>query len=325
MVDERIIKDAYEAIAATAVAPEQVRARIEARGRARRQRRLLLAGAGLATAAAAVGVPLGLRERRGEPAPGPAAPSEPVPGPAAPSPAAPQAKEVSLLFAPAWLPGGVKERFRAVRIDTATGRANGGTRAWLPPGRWHSAEETPKGSVTFSVGERIDDNSGEPIMVGDVRGTLRVTDAAYIEWRPAGAPTMLVCVYGIGDQVEVALRLAESVRPVTATTRVTMWSPWVPERFAGYSVAAGYPAADGWHQTLTHASGDHANSVGMVATAGPAPSSAAYSVRRPGGLTVHVPEDKVLALGDRRVVTGGEATRLLAEVVCLAPDTSWAR
>lgn len=303
MVDEQRISDAFQVIAGLAPPPERVRAGIDARARVHRQRRLLLTGAGAATAAVAVGVPLTLRERR----------TQPVPVPMAPSPSAPRGARVAMLFAPGWLPAGLGEKFRAVKIEHGTGRALGGSRYWYPEGSWYSLADIPPTGVSLSIDERIDDNLSEPIMVGSVRGKLRVTDGAFLEWQPPGAPNMIVSAYGMDDPVEVALRIARSVTATKQTTLVTMRSPEVPDRYAGYSVACAYPTAEGWYQSLSHVSNDHQESVKLVAQRGGTSEPAAFERRLPNGITVTIPD----------VLDRNEARRLLEQIVCLAPDLSW--
>jgi hypothetical protein len=321
MVDEQMIRAAYDAIAGTASGPERVRARIEARTRVHRQRRMLLVGAGAlgtAAAATAVGVPLAIRDRprvQG-PAPGGLSSSAPVPEPV----------EVPLLFAPRWLPDGIAEQFRNVKIVTAGGadKPAGGTRNWLLPGVRYANDGTGLEGVMFSVGERIDDNSGQPIRVGAVTGTLRVTDSSYVEWQPPGAPNLLVSVYGLPNATETALRIARSVARTAATTAVSMRSPWVPDRFAGFTLASAYPTADGWCQSLTHTSTNHRENCTIFARTGRAPQGSAYQVRRPDGVTLYILADPPGIISNATPLSREEATRMLAEVVCIAPDLSWA-
>jgi len=323
MVDEQMIRAAYDAMAGTAPAPGRVRARIEARTRVHRQRRMLLVGAGAlgtAAAATAVGVPLAIRDRprvQG-PAPGGLSSSAPVPEL--------EPVEMPLLFAPRWLPDGIAEQFRNVKIVTAGGadKPAGGTRNWLLPGVRYSNDGTNLEGVMFSVGERIDDNNGQPIRVGTVTGTLRVTDSAYVEWQPPGAPNLLVSVYGLPKATETALRIARSVARTSATTPVSMRSPWVPDRFAGFTLASVYPTADGWCQSLTHTSTNHRENCTIFARTGRVPQDSAYQVRRPDGVTLYILADPPGIISNATPLSREEATRMLDEVVCIAPDLSWA-
>ncbi|WP_229073504.1 hypothetical protein [Actinoplanes sp. DH11] len=310
-MNDQTIKDALEAIAATAVAPERVRARIDARARAHRQRRALLAAAGVATVTTAVGVPLALRDQRPT-LPSPAQPPEPVAEP----------RTMSLLFAPQWLPDGVAEQFRSVKYDTATGEVLGGSRSWYPAGAPYSLE-IPKGSVTLMIDERIDDGSGEPVMVGPARGTLRVTDSAWVEWQPAGGPVMVVSVYGTGDDTANALRVARSVAATDETATVTMRAPLVPQAFDGHTLFEVFPAADGGRQSLTVASDDLRNHF-VLQTSPPESGQPFQSVER-NGIMVYLPREvpgvEVVDGGAR--LTDDEAREVLERVECLPPDLSW--
>ena len=310
MIDDTI-RSAYETIAATAPGPERVRAALLTRTRVHRQRRALLVGAG-ALAATATGLPFVLRERHRPPTTGrPAAPQ-----PAAPQPAAPQPVEVPFLFAPAWLPGEVGELFRSVKT---TGEPDGGTRIWARPGTVFEDGTAGLRGVTLSVNERIDDNSGSPVMIGSVRGSLRVTDGAFVEWQPPGVPNLIVSVYGLKDATNTALRVARSVARTDAALRLAMRLPWVPQRFAGYTQASVYPIPGGWCQSLVHESADGLRSFAIVARTRPAPEGAAYQTTRPGGVTIYLPPGKQ----DPEPLTKQEAARLLDELDWTPPDLSW--
>ncbi|MEU4563951.1 hypothetical protein AB0F72_36710 [Actinoplanes sp. NPDC023936] len=313
-MNEQLIKDAYDAIAGTAVSPERVRARLNARVTAHRQRRLLLAGAGMATAAAAVGVPVALRVRRGEPAVPAASPAIELP----PT----EFRVVSLLFAPQWLPDGLVERFRAVKFDVASGKPLGGNRSWYPTGSPYTVE-VPKGSVSFSVGERIDDGSGEPVMVGSVRGTLRVTDSAWVEWQPKGKPSMIVSVYGTADDTEIALRVARSVAATEETMLVTMDLPEVPEAFAGYATFEVNPTGNGTGvQTLGYTSADLRSGFRLT-TEAPQPEQQYLAVER-DGMTVYLPGELPGVVGDGVTLTEKESQNVINQVTFRPPDVSWA-
>ncbi|BAL88855.1 hypothetical protein AMIS_36350 [Actinoplanes missouriensis 431] len=314
MNDEQLIKDAYEAIAGTAVSPERVRARLNARVTAHRQRRLLLAGAGVATVAVAVGVPVALRERRGEPALPVASPSVKT------SPRT--ARRVSLLFTPQWLPDGLVERFRSVKFDVATGKPLGGNRSWYPTGSPYTVE-VPKGSVSFSVGERIDDGSGEPVMVGSVRGTLRVTDSAWVEWQPTGKPSMIVSVYGTADDTEIALRVARSVAATEETMLVTMDVPEVPDAFAGSATFEVNPTGEGTGvQTLGYTSADLRSGF-QLTTDAPQPNQTYLSVER-DGMTVYLLGEEPGVVGSGLTLSETESRNIIYRVTFRPPDVSWA-
>ncbi|GAA4258889.1 hypothetical protein [Dactylosporangium darangshiense] len=305
-LDDERIRAAYEAIAATAPPPERVRARILARGRAQYQRRVLLVGAGAlgaAAAATAVGVPL-LSNRT---------PTRHVPSlvgtdppwgsaPISAMPTASPVLRVPLRFAPTWLPDGLGEQFRQVKTAGA-GEPRGSTRSWLPVGTPYPEDHTGPAGVSLAVDERIDDNSGEPVMIGSVEGRLRVSDSASVEWQPPGGPSMIVMVYQLPNQVDVALRVARSVAATTAALTVTMRSPWVPDRFAGYTVATVHPTSDGWYEALTYASTDLHNSCMVSVESSGRPRAAAGGGRQP--LTVE------------------EAARMTAELLYGPPDLSW--
>ncbi|MEU8241340.1 hypothetical protein AB0C07_24095 [Actinoplanes missouriensis] len=313
-MNEQLIKDALEAVAGTAVAPERVRARLNARVTAHRQRRLLLAGAGAATFAAAVGVPVALRERHPEPALPVASPAHGVP------PMTPRA--VSLLLAPQWLPDGLVERFRSVKFDVATGKPLGGNRSWYPSGSPYTVE-VPKGSVSFSVGERIDDGSGEPVMVGSVRGTLRVTDSAWVEWQPKGEPSMIVSVYGTADDTEIALRVARSVAATEETMLVTMDVPRVPDAFAGSATFEVNPTGEGTGvQALGYTSADLRSGFRLT-TEAPQPEQPYLSVER-DGMTVYLPGEEPGVVGGGVTLTDQESRTVINQVTFRPPDVSWA-
>ncbi|WP_433831592.1 hypothetical protein ACQP2E_13910 [Actinoplanes sp. CA-015351] len=315
-MNDQTIKDAFDAIAATAVSPERVRARIDARARVHRQRRLLLAGAGFATVAAAVGVPLALGERIGEPAP-------PGFSPAPPEVAPVRVRAVSLMYAPAWLPDGVAERYRAVRFETLNSEAFGGTRSWYPEGSPYSVQ-VPEGSVTFSIGERIaEGETGAPVTIGSADGTTWVTDTAFVQWQPEGGPWMTVSVYGTGDDAVIALRVARSVAATTATALVTMTSPVTPPGYDhGTALFEVYPTSGGGAQSLIFTSSD-GRSAYTLSTSPPESGEPFKAVTR-NGLTVYLPEEAPDAIGGGVPLTDDQTTAILASVNATAPDLSWA-
>jgi hypothetical protein len=316
MVDEQHIRAAYEAIAAVAPPPERVRARIAAQARVHRQRRALLVGAGAlgtAAAATAVGVPL-LSRARPEPA---APPLVAAPGASAGGSGAMPA--VPIRYAPGWLPDRLGEQYREVKA-TVPGAAAGSTRSWMPVGERYPQDHTGPAGVTLTVDERIDDDSGQPVMIGSVQGRLRVTDSAFVEWQPPGGPSMIVTVFKLPDQVEVALRVARSVAATDATMQVTMRSPWVPARYSGFMMASVHPTATGWRQWLSYCSADYRESFTIFAQTGPAPASVAYRADRPGGVTLWVPSNRA---GGGATLTPEEAERMLRELVVTAPDLAW--
>ncbi|BBH68775.1 hypothetical protein ACTI_54600 [Actinoplanes sp. OR16] len=303
-MNEQLITDAYEAIAATAVSPERVRARIDARTRVHRRRRLLLAGAGLATVVAAVGLPLALYDRRGD------------------LPAAP-ALEAPLFYAPGWLPGGVTERYRSVTFDTRTGEGLGATRRWYPKGSPYSVV-VPPGSVGITVGERLEPEVSEPVTVGSARGIRWVaSDTAHVQWQPAGGPVILVSAYGTADDEDTALRMARSVTPTAESVAVTLSAPEIPARFEGTAVYEVYPAGflsydDGWqaagYQALTVDSGT-ARNVGFALSTTPPESGTPFQA---------VERDDIMIYLTGEVLTAAEALRILERVECESPDLSWA-
>ena len=333
MIDDQSIRAAYEAIAATAPVPERVRARLAARRRVHQQRRALLVGAGaLGTAAVAtgVGLPLVVRSRQEEAGVTPGVQTGVPAGATGSAPPVMDVVEVPFRFAPTWLPDRVTEQFRSVKTTMTGGKGlpAGGTRHWLPAGARYPDDAIEPVGVSLAIDERIDDNSGQPVRIGSVTGILRVTDASYVQWRPAGAPTLLVSVYGLPDATATALRVARSVAAGSAGMRVAMRSPWVPERFIGSVVASVFPTATGWRQKLTHSSPDNRRSCTVVATTGPAPKSTACQVSRPDGVTLYVPEVLVATSRGTGAVGSGAPTRqemmrMLDELVYAVPDLSW--
>ncbi|MEU4428761.1 hypothetical protein AB0F81_49815 [Actinoplanes sp. NPDC024001] len=301
MVDEQRISDAYEAIAGLAPSPERVRAGIAARARVHRQRRLLLAGAGVVTAGVAVGVPLAAGGRRGAQMPVATLPP-PVP------------QDAPLQYTPSWFPPGISEQFRSVRFDTAQGpllgpqpRAfQGSTRYWLPDGVHYTAAGAEPPGVMLAVNEVPPEGGGETVDIGGLPGNLLVADTASVEWRSGefGA-NLLLTVSGLPDPVNLALRMARSVVYTSALMSVTMRSPWVPSRLAGYTVAAVHPAANGWRQSLTHCSATGGEVVQIVAESGSVADEFTIHLAQPGTLTT------------------AESRRMLTGLVCTAPDLSW--
>ncbi|MBB2946836.1 hypothetical protein FB565_006604 [Actinoplanes lutulentus] len=314
-MNDQTIKDAFDAIAATAVSPERVRARIDARARAHRQRRLLLAGAGFATVAAAVGVPMALGEGLGE-----LAPPGFSPPPAEVQPV--RVRAVSLMYAPTWLPDGVAERFRAVRFTTVNFTALGGSRSWYPEGSPYSVQ-VPEGSVTFGIGEQAGEGeTAEPVKIGSADGTMWVTDTAFVQWQPAGGPWMTVSVYGTGDDASIALRVARSVAATTATALVTMTSPVTPPGYDdGTALFEVYPTSGGGAQSLTFTSSD-GRSAYQLSTSPPESGEQFKAVTR-NGLTVYLPGEPADAVGGGVPLTDEQTTAILAAANATAPDLSW--
>jgi len=130
---------------------------------------------------------------------------------------------------------------------------------------------------------------------------------------------MIVCVFQLPDALATALRVARSVTASSSTMRVSMFSPWIPDRFVGDMVATARPTADGWRQSLTHSSADERRSFTIVAKTGPAPKWFVYKAQRPDGVTLYLPGESE---GDRTMAPQ-EASRLLDELVYTAPDLSW--
>ncbi|MEU4695105.1 hypothetical protein [Actinoplanes sp. NPDC023714] len=305
-MNEQSIRDAYEAIAATAVSPERIRARIGARARVHRQRRMLLAGAGMATVAAAVGVPLTLHDRRGE--------SEP--------PALGPVPEVPLLYTPGWLPDGVTERYRSVSFDTVTGEAFGATRRWYPEDAPYSGT-VPAGSVGLVVGERMEPETSEPVTVGTARGIRwNSGDTAYVQWQPEAGPMIVVSAYGTADDEGNALRMARSVTqtaervPITLT--VTRDAPT-----SGTAVFEVYPAGfltyedgvltypDGWqpagYQSLSYD--------GLLLATSPPETGTPFQAVERDGIMVYLTSDSGIG--------AEESMRILERVRCRPPDLTW--
>jgi hypothetical protein len=295
---DAVIRDAFAAIAASAVAPERVRARIDARARVHRQRRMLLAGAGLATVAAAVSVPLALRSGAPEAAGPPPAPED----------------AIGLLYTPGWLPAGVGEQRRSVKFDTRTGQALGGSRSWYPDGLPPS-DAVPPGSVTFMIDEWFDPETSEPVMIGDVRGRTWVTDAAWVQWQPAGGPRMAVSAFGTGNDAEIALRVARSVVPTTETMPVTLWWTRVTDDFAGTGWFAASPDGGG-QQSIGYDSDTKRNALFSVQTARPEPDIPFASAKR-DGIRIYLPFEGDVGL------TRDMAEVVLGQMRCLPPDLSW--
>jgi hypothetical protein len=290
------IQDALATIAATAVSPERVRARIGARARVHRQRRMLLAGAGLATAVAAVGVPLALQDRRAEPA-------------------LPPAPELDLMYRPGWLPDGVAERYRSVTFDTGTGVSAGATRRWYPAGS-KSVVTVPEGSVSLVVGEPLEPEVSEPVTVGPARGIRWVSDqTAYVQWQPAGGPVIVASSYRTADDRGNALRMARSVEPTSESVALTLR---VPDRFAGTAVFEVYPAGfltfdNGWrpdgYQSLAYD--------GLLLATTPPESGMPFQAVERDGIMVYLTSDAP--------ITAGESREILEQVECRPPDLSWVK
>ncbi|GAB2566487.1 hypothetical protein Aab01nite_46260 [Paractinoplanes abujensis] len=310
MTDE-LIQAAFEKIAATAPPPERIRARLLARSRSHRQRRAVLAGAG-ALAATAVTIPFVHAVRR---VPAPVAP--PGATPARPSPEPPAT--AALRYTPGWLPAGVGERYR----EATTG---GGTRTWTLDGAGQPTDGSIGKGVTLMVGERIDDDSGLPVTIGDVTGRLRVTDASFVEWTPRGGPPLVVAAYGLPDSTAVALRTARSVHPTTSTMPVWIRAPWVPGRFRGTTAAILRPLpGGGWLQQLTFTPLGSTGILRVVAATEKVPERALHEIRRPDGVWLSVPATPRGRVGSAPLdsPTRAEAVRVLDELVCVAPDMRW--
>jgi hypothetical protein len=337
MIDEQEIRDAYEAIAATALPAERVRGRLAARGREHRQRRALLVGAGaLGTAAVATGIGVPLASRR--PTAGPAG------LPAAPAPSGRVVHEGhSFTFAPAWLPDGVGEQFRSVR-------PGGSTRIWLPAGVPYPEDGTKPPGVTFSTGSTgsvphpdgapAGGGPGERVQIGSVTGRLWVTDAAYVQWQPPESPVLWVAVRGLPDARKTALRVARSVHllgdvGVDTSGRekysrmlwYAMYSPWVPDRFRGVTEVSEIGTTRGWWQSLTYNSADGRYRVRISARTGPVPAvdAGAYAITREGGVTVWIPRDRTAPVNGYAPLTAFEANRMLREFEyrVFPDDSSW--
>ncbi|MBM2621405.1 hypothetical protein JIG36_38470 [Actinoplanes sp. LDG1-06] len=320
MSDEKIIEAAYEKIAAAAPPPERVRARILARSQAHRQRRAVLVGAGSLGAVAAVtavGVPLARRSTPSATAPSASAAASPS------APAGPLSL-VPLRLTVGWLPTGVGEQYRTATLRGAT--VAGSTRSWTLNGVPYPTDGSVAKGVTLSIGERIDDNSGTPVTIGDVTGKLRVTDSSFVEWTPPGGPSLIVSVYGLPDSTAVALRMARSVIPTRATMPVWAQAAWIPARFRGTVTAALLPGVDGgWRQDMTFSSPNHAQTLRITARTTEPTEPTLHKVHRSDGVWLSIPEDTPGVLGPEpaQPPTRHEAERLLTEFVYHAPDLDW--
>ncbi|MEV6348240.1 hypothetical protein [Actinoplanes sp. NPDC051851] len=322
MTEEQLITAAFEAIADTTVAPERVQARLAAHARAHRQRRLLLAGAGALGTAAAVGVPFLLQSRRPTPAPTPPAT---IPS----SAPAPEPERLPLRYLPGWLPDGVVERFREV-TSTYAGESRGSTRIWLPPGAFYDPDaDTPDLKIAFSVDEKIDGDDGERVRIGDVTGRLMITDAAFLAWRPRGAPPMTLEVYGFPNVADLAVKIARRVTAGPGTVPVTMASTGVPERCRGYTSLRVRPTADGWFQELAFTSTDYGDDAHVFAQTGEVTGDSRYEplyrAEQPGGWTVWVPRPGLsgAVIGGGKDLATEEYRRLLDTTTAVEPDLSW--
>ncbi|MEJ3749084.1 hypothetical protein WEI85_38195 [Actinomycetes bacterium KLBMP 9797] len=287
MNEDDMIRAALTTIADRAPNPGRLAARLTAPERVDRRRRnlLMVTGAAAATTAVAGVGGAALLSRRGSGlAPGGALGTSPESTPGGEPTPRPGNRRVPMRYRTTWLPDGFIENSRRV---TVRGPAPGAqmrswTRRTMPPRHKGDATAAHDGVAygLIHLGLSAAGVSGTNRRATTVNGKPAwvATDPQMVPqvvWQPEpGVYLALSVVHGLGDQIEVASRMASSVVADTSGgCEVSLDFGWLPPgRDSARQQAEISGTPDGWEQTITVLTGSGNPSV--TATLRPAQPAA---------------------------------------------------